>query len=284
VISLFSYQLLFMATFLLAWNPKRWPCNDIEEMSQSVQAGQLVTARWSCGNSKRLQRGDRVFFMRLGQEPKGIFASGFAIQGSYEDRHWDSDKASSGETAMFVRVRFDSLLSPAKSDVLPRQLLDTEPFKEMHWDTQMSGVQVPDSVALELEKVWQEFSNSSSFLSPEEISDNNAHYEGGVQQVTVNAYERNTKARKSCVEYYGVSCFVCGFDFSKVYGELGDGFIHVHHLRPLSEIKQQYRVDPINDLRPVCPNCHAMIHRRTPPLSIKELQEVLNNARLQSTT
>ncbi|MDJ0530571.1 MAG: HNH endonuclease, partial [Microcystis sp. M53600_WE12] len=79
-------------------------------------------------------------------------------------------------------------------------------------------------------------------------------------------------------------CFVCGFDFSKVYGELGDGFIHVHHLRPLSEIKQQYRVDPINDLRPVCPNCHAMIHRRTPPLSIKELQEVLNNARLQSTT
>jgi 5-methylcytosine-specific restriction enzyme A len=273
-----------MATFLLAWNPKRWHWNDIEGMSQSVQAGQLVTARWSCGNSKRLQRGDRVFFMSLAQEPKGIFASGYVVQGSYEDLHWDSEKASSGETAMFVRVRFDALLSPAKSDVLPRQLLDTEPFKEMHWDTQMSGVQMPDSVAAELEKVWEGFSDFPSFLSPEEVLDDNAHYEGGVQQVTVNAYERNTKARKSCVEYYGASCFVCGFDFSKVYGELGDGFIHVHHLRPLSEIKQEYQVDPINDLRPVCPNCHAMIHRRTPPLSIKELQEVLNNTRLQPAT
>ncbi len=253
-------------------------------MSQSVQAGKLVTTRWSCGNSKRLQHGDRVFFMRLGQEPKGIFASGYVIQGSYEDLHWDSEKASSGEITMFVRVRFDTLLSPAKGDVLPRQLLDTEPLREMHWDIQMSGVQVPDRVALELEKVWENFSNSQSFLSPEEVPENKEYYEGAVQQVTVNAYERNAKARKSCVEYYGVSCFVCGFDFGQVYGELGDGFIHVHHLRPLSEIKQEYQVDPINDLRPVCPNCHAMLHRRTPPLSIEELQTILNHSKLQSVT
>lgn len=273
-----------MTTFLLAWNPKRWHWHNIEEMSQLVQSRQLVTARWSCGNSNRLQHGDRVFFIRLGQETKGIFASGYVIQGSHEDLHWDNGKASSGETAMFVKVRFDALLSPAKGDALPRHLLDEEPFREMHWDIQMSGVQVPNSVTSELEKVWERFSNSLSFLSPEENLDNNAHYEGAVEQVTVDAYERNSKARKSCVEHYGLSCFVCGFDFNSVYGELGDGFIHVHHLRPLSEIKQAYQVNPINDLRPVCPNCHAMIHRRTPPLSIEELQAVLNNARLQPAT
>ncbi|MGD1861764.1 MAG: hypothetical protein ACFB0E_17565 [Leptolyngbyaceae cyanobacterium] len=142
-----------MATFLLAWNPKRWHWNDIEEMSQSVQSGQLVTTRWSCGNSKRLRYNDRVFFVRLGQEPKGIFASGYVIQGSHEDLHWDNEKASSGETTMFVRVRFDALLRPVQSNILPRQLLNSEPFREMRWDIQMSGVQVPVSVALELEKV-----------------------------------------------------------------------------------------------------------------------------------
>jgi len=75
------------------------------------------------------------------------------VRSSYEDLHWNSEKASSGETAMFVRVRFDALLSPEKSDVLPRQLLDVEPFKAMHWDIQMSGVQMPDDIASELEKV-----------------------------------------------------------------------------------------------------------------------------------
>ena len=128
------------------------------------------------------------------------------------------------------------------------------------------------------EKLAEHLANIST---TEEIPDNNTYYEGSVQQITVNTYERNAKARKSCIEYYGTSCFVCGFDFSKVYGELGDGFIHVHHLYPVSEIKHEYQVNPINDLRPVCPNCHAMIHRRIPPLSINQLQDVLNNAKLQ---
>jgi 5-methylcytosine-specific restriction protein A len=273
-----------MATFLLVWNPKRWHWDDIKEMSQLVQSGKLVTARWSCGNSKRLQNGDRVFLIKLGQKPKGIFASGSVVQGSYEDLHWDNEKASFGETAMFVNVRFDTLLKPENNNILLRHLLDTGPFVVMHWNTQMSGVQIPDSIASELEKVWESFASSQSFLSPEEIPENNTHYEGAVQQVTVNAYERNAKARKDCVEHYGASCFVCGFDFGKVFGKLGDGFIHVHHLRPLSEIKEEYQVDPIDDLRPICPNCHAMIHRRSPPLSIEQIQAILSSSNVQPAT
>jgi predicted HNH restriction endonuclease len=68
---------------------------------------------------------------------------------------------------------------------------------------------------------------------------------------------------------------VCGFSFGAIYGELGTGFIHVHHLVPLALIKQGYEVDPIKDLRPVCPNCHAMLHKRTPPFSINELASAL---------
>lgn len=76
-----------MATFLLAWNHKKWHWNNITEMAQLVQSGKLVTSRWSCGNSKRLQKGDQVFLIKLGQEPKGIFASGSVVQGSYQDLH-----------------------------------------------------------------------------------------------------------------------------------------------------------------------------------------------------
>jgi predicted HNH restriction endonuclease len=72
---------------------------------------------------------------------------------------------------------------------------------------------------------------------------------------------------------------VCGFDFVAAYGELGDGFIHVHHVRPLSDIGEEYEVDPIKDLRPVCPNCHAMIHRVLRAMSIERLKSIINASR-----
>jgi predicted HNH restriction endonuclease len=73
-----------------------------------------------------------------------------------------------------------------------------------------------------------------------------------------------------------VSCFICGFNFSDVYGEIGQDFIHVHHLRQLADIGEEYEVDPVADLRPVCPNCHAIIHRRIPALTIEEVKALLH--------
>lgn len=99
-------------------------------------------------------------------------------------------------------------------------------------------------------------------------------FEGAKEQITVNAYERNPQARKECIKHYGTKCFICGFDFENTYGEMGKGFIHVHHIKPLSEISQEYEINPIEDLRPVCPNCHAMLHWRR-PYSIEEIKSVL---------
>ena len=99
-------------------------------------------------------------------------------------------------------------------------------------------------------------------------------YEGSVTKIKVNTYERGVHASKNAA-HYGTNCCVCSFYFSQVFGDLGEDFIHVHHLRPLSEIKEEYQVDPINDLRPICPNCYAMIHRKSPPLTIQELQDTL---------
>jgi predicted HNH restriction endonuclease len=99
--------------------------------------------------------------------------------------------------------------------------------------------------------------------------------EGAVCRVSVNAYERNPEARRQCIEAHGTSCCICGFSFGAVYGEVAEGYIHVHHLRSLSEIGGEYVVDPVTDLRPVCPNCHAVLHRRIPAFTIEEVRGFL---------
>lgn len=111
---------------------------------------------------------------------------------------------------------------------------------------------------------------------PEEIicSDTNM-YEGIKKQIYVNRYERNIIARNLCIKHYGAKCIICGFDFEKVYGDIGKDIIHVHHIKPLHEIKENYLVNPVKDLRPVCPNCHLIIHKRGPVYSIEEVKEMI---------
>ncbi|WP_223882039.1 HNH endonuclease [Niallia endozanthoxylica] len=104
---------------------------------------------------------------------------------------------------------------------------------------------------------------------------NVSYLEGSVQKVLVNKYERNPKARQECLTHYGYNCVICNFNFEKAYGELAKGIIHVHHIKPLHEIASTYEVDPIKDLRPVCPNCHSVIHSRRPAYEIEELREIL---------
>ena len=109
-------------------------------------------------------------------------------------------------------------------------------------------------------------------------SDNSSvaeYREGEVHEVMMTRYERNRDARNKCIEAKGCKCAVCGMDFEERYGKIGRGFIHVHHLVPISSIGKTYRLNPIADLVPVCPNCHNMLHRKEPPYTIKELQEML---------
>ncbi|MBY0204673.1 DUF3427 domain-containing protein [Paenibacillus cucumis Kampfer et al. 2016] len=103
------------------------------------------------------------------------------------------------------------------------------------------------------------------------------YYEGNSQRRIVNTYERNLEARQKCIEHYGFSCAVCDIRFENVYGSIGEDFIEVHHLVELNQIGKRYAVDPIKDLRPVCPNCHAMLHRKKPAYTIEELKNLMLN-------
>ena len=113
---------------------------------------------------------------------------------------------------------------------------------------------------------------------PDEIEDEKGVMmpEGAVQSVLVNRYERNSKARRKAIAHYGCRCSVCGFDFENCYGNIGRGFIHVHHVIDIAQIGREYQVDPIKDLRPVCPNCHAMLHVSRPAMSIEDLKSRIN--------
>lgn len=101
--------------------------------------------------------------------------------------------------------------------------------------------------------------------------------EGDVQKALVNKYERNPVARRECIEIFGYKCQVCGMDFEKKYGSIGRGYIHVHHIVPLSKIGKGYQVNPKTDLITVCANCHAMLHRKVggKMLTIEELKSRL---------
>lgn len=109
----------------------------------------------------------------------------------------------------------------------------------------------------------QYFQDTRSYDFPEEAYVENQMFpEGGKKQIVVNIYERDFIARQKCIEIHGLNCSVCQMNFGQTYGAFAEGFIHVHHLKPLHKIKENYQVDPRKDLIPVCPNCHAMLHRK----------------------
>jgi 5-methylcytosine-specific restriction endonuclease McrA len=121
--------------------------------------------------------------------------------------------------------------------------------------------------------------DQSSVRLPEEVPRGSTYSEGSVQRILVNRYERDPRARKECIEHYGTKYLLCGFDFVAIYGEAMTGFIHVHHLHPLSADEKDQEVDAIRDLRPVCPNCHAVLHRREPPYSLDDVRRFLESRR-----
>jgi len=102
----------------------------------------------------------------------------------------------------------------------------------------------------------------SSVLDPaiQNLSASFVLSEGALHTIELTTYERNEKARELCIEYYGPTCMVCKLDYEKKYGPIARGLIHVHHVTPLSSIAEEYRINPIRDLAPVCASCHHGVH------------------------
>ena len=101
--------------------------------------------------------------------------------------------------------------------------------------------------------------------------------EGSLTRIAVNKYERSRRNRQLCIAIYGHKCQVCDLDFKAKYGEIGNGYVEVHHITPVSLMGGAYKLNPREDLIPLCSNCHRMLHRKTPPYLPSELKRMIQD-------
>jgi predicted HNH restriction endonuclease len=168
-----------------------------------------------------------------------------------------------------------------------REMLDPRASVHIFWRAdndrpfvyagQATASSVRDVSPVEVLWAFEPISLDAGYRSGDEVLSTSTFVEGAARTITVNAYERNPAARRACLAHHGCRCRVCDLSFEERYGEIGREFIHVHHVVPLATVSSEYTVHPIQDLLPVCPNCHAMLHRHDPPMTVEELRTILND-------
>jgi 5-methylcytosine-specific restriction protein A len=254
-----------MSSYLFTWNPKKWQWHDLPHAIVAVNNNQKYIYYWSCGATKSISAGDMFFLMKLGLEPKGIIGMGQILSSPYPLKHWNEEKAAKGKIALRVDLLFRVL-----SDVPLVELSELRDKYNHEWLPQASGTRVPDDISSSL---WSQVENitGDKYQKLDEAFIK-TYKEGKPKIITIKNYDRSPKARDECIVYHGYECAVCGFNFRDKYGVIGNNYIEVHHLHEISLVGEDNEIDPITDLRPVCSNCHSMLHRTRPAYSIDELK------------
>jgi 5-methylcytosine-specific restriction protein A len=257
-----------MTAYLLTWNPKNWPWADLPEIARKLSEGVPVEQRWSCGNSRTIPVGSRVFLLRQGVEPKGVIASGWVTQPPFPEPHWDAERATRGDEAFYVRFAADALINPDVEQPLDVRGMLSGPLTELQLDAPASGNSIPDHVAAALSDVWAAHLGKTDAglgkgdpeLAALEGEERRRFVHHRARERALRGAKLN-QARSASMDGR-LRCEVpgCGFDFEAVYGSVGAGFAHIHHLRPLAEATAP-TVTKLADLAIVCANCHSIIHR-----------------------
>jgi predicted HNH restriction endonuclease len=249
----------------LTWNPKEYPFRELPEQAQDVSKGRPVEVTWTC-KRKDATPGDRFFLIKLGKGLRGIIASGWITTESKLRDHWKKEAANKGVKQRYAGIKYDALLDPAIHDPLPIAVLKSGQLSKVHWSTYSSGIRISQSAVPVLENLWRNHLDRTTEWGAD-ISDDLALLEGKKRYRMAVHRKRESRLRDAKVEKVlrlkgRLVCEVpgCGFDFVEIYGELGQGFAHVHHCKPLSS-SDDNRPVRLSELKIVCPNCHAMIHR-----------------------
>jgi len=113
------------------------------------------------------------------------------------------------------------------------------------------------------------------------VDPNDIEFREGKEKLKLHlSKERNRHLVKSAKDQWtkeskrNVICSVCSFSFSDTYGKIGKGYIEAHHILPISSITPDIVVK-VSDLSPVCSNCHRIIHRYRPWLTINQLKDAI---------
>ncbi|MEJ5167400.1 MAG: HNH endonuclease [Thermoanaerobaculia bacterium] len=266
-----------MAYYVLLWNPKVWTSGIADAIEKFKKKG-WANYSWATGTNKSIKKGDNFFFVRVGNKDPGILGYGVFTSDVTQGGHWDEEKYKKGLEANYADIEF-KVLDENEEAIIKRDELK-EWFPQKKWFLGASGYSLEDSIGEEIKKIIDQRRKSKTGKNKPSKTQEKKKIklkivEGKKTEVKLERYERSGKARIKCIKELGLQCKVCGFDFEKTYGEIGKGFIQVHHIKELSKEKKEHKVDPVKDLIPICPNCHAMIHRKKPALKIEELKKIL---------
>jgi 5-methylcytosine-specific restriction protein A len=240
-----------MKAYLLTWNPKYFPW---EKIGNEREGG----LEWIC-LSKQPRAGDLFFISAVGDAAKkGVFCSGI-VDTLKEDVPYPESQ--SGKSNYLVMKEITFLGNPEKGEVLELDILQDK-FPEQRWNPQAAGIEIKQEYLAEFLQLWEQFVQGT--LPPGDKSFATVQYfqEGNRQKKLLSYYERDPAARAKAIAIHGYTCMVCGKKMEDIYGAWGKDFIHVHHIQFLSNYKDEHTIDPAVDMATVCPNCHAMLHRK----------------------
>ena len=222
---------------------------------------------WSC--SKTTEKGDRILVYVA---KKGIVEQWEATSQAEEDKSW---KYICGV------VHKRTILEPLTMAQIIRLFSKSEWPAAHQYFRGYQSIMVSEKIVAKLMrhcKTVKPLRTAQGSDFPDELVARAKYVEGTRRSVLVNAHERNASARKACLRRHGVGCIVCQVRLQERYGVVGKVFIHVHHLKPLARARGKYDLNPETDLVPVCPNCHAMLHRPKKMLSPQQLRDKLKRA------
>jgi hypothetical protein len=215
--------------YVLTWNPKQWPWDEKEYAKEvkATAAGKLFPSRWSCGNTKRIRPGDRLFLMRQGTN-RGLIGSGFATSEAFPDAHWDESR---DDTANYIEFQGDALVQ--MEDRMPVERLLHEDLAVPWNNLYASGVQVPAESVCRLERLWTahllKLGRSVSADSADATDDQPSLSEGEeVDRVLRAIIQRRGQPafRERLMAAYKGECAVTGCDASAA--------LEAAHIRPYS--------------------------------------------------
>jgi hypothetical protein len=139
-----------MKAYLFGWNPVKFKWADIDDDIKKLKTTGELTDNWSVASHKSIEPGDRAYIVRLGMEPKGIFASGYISSEPYL-------ASRKGRIYHRINISLDVLLNPHKEHILTFDILKTGNLAEQTWAPQASGISIRPHLVDEVEGVWQNF-------------------------------------------------------------------------------------------------------------------------------
>lgn len=149
-------------SFLFTWNPKKYDWIDLQKDIEQLDNVGYVEKRWSCGNNKKIKQGDRIFLIKLGDEPKGIMGSGYAAISSYSGKHWDGTE---GKVTNYITIEFDTLINPKNNPLFNiEKLINVDPKNIQQWFPQQSGISIKAEISINLEKEWLKFISKENLI------------------------------------------------------------------------------------------------------------------------